>query len=362
MSCQGTAPRLPTTRPVSDASLEKFGFIQPKMGTVFRIVVYAPDKATAEKAVGAAFARVDELNAILSDYDPKSELSRLSQQTNAGPMTRPARVSDDLWRMIDRGREAAALSDGAFDITIGPFTRLWRRSKEMKELPTPERIELTRKSVGFEHVKLDDREHTVQLVAPKMRLDVGGIAKGYTAEEAMKVLRRFGITRAVVGAAGDIAVGDPPPGKAYWRIGVQSLQRPDELAGSLLLHNCGISTSGDTYRVVEIDGKRYSHIVDPRTGLGLTGRIGVTAVAPDATTTDWLSTAVSVLGPEKGLALAEQIPGAAVRIVTLDDDSPGAPPVVRESKRFKAIGFEPAPTSRPDTRPSTFPTGDNGVE
>ena len=359
----------PTTGP---ASLERFEFVQPKMGTVFRIVFYAPDKAAADAAAAAAFKRVDDLNAALSDYDPNSELSRLSQQTNDGPMTRPAAVGDDLWRVLDAGYQAAETSGGAFDVTVGPFTRLWRRSKELRELPAPERVEAARQSFGYRNLRLDPKAHTVQLLAPRMRLDVGGIAKGYTAEQAMAVLRQHGITRAMVGAAGDIAVGDPPPGRDAWRVGVQSLQKPDEVAGYVSLHNCGISTSGDTYRVVEIDGKRYSHIVDPRTGLGLTQRIGVTVVAPDATTSDWSSTAVSILGPEKGLAMIERIPGAAVRIVVPNDDGgragggagPGGNPAskpsattqkstILESARFKAIGFEPA---------ASFPGKDDRLE
>lgn len=364
----------PTTAP---AALERFEFVQPKMGTVFRIVLYAPDKATADAAAAAAFKRVDDLNAALSDYDPNSELSRLSQQTNDGPMSRPTQVGDDLWRVLEAGSQAAETSGGAFDVTVGPFTRLWRRSKELRELPAPERIDAARQSFGFRHMRLDPKSHAVQLLAPRMRLDVGGIAKGYTAEQAMAVVRQHGVTRAMVGAAGDIAIGDPPPGRDAWRVGVQSLQKPDEVAGYVNLRNCGISTSGDTYRVVEIDGKRYSHIVDPKTGLGLTHRIGVTVVAPDATTSDWSSTAVSILGPEKGLAMIERIPGAAVRIVVPDgpdDDNGGAgpggnptnptnptsrpaattqPSTVLESGRFKALGFEPA---------ASFPKKDERLE
>ena len=184
-------------------------------------------------------------------------------------------------------------------MTVGPFVQLWRRSRRQNELPKPERLAEARNSVGYPYLKLDPQNQSVQLLARRMRLDVGGIAKGYTAEQAMAVLHRFGIRQAVVGAAGDLAVGDPPPGRADWRIGIQSLERPNEIAGYVLLHNCGVSTSGDTYRFVEIDGVRYSHIIDPRTGLGLTQSIGVTVIAPDAMTSDWSSTAVSILGPRK---------------------------------------------------------------
>lgn len=308
----------PATAAATQPALSRFEFVQPKMGTVFRIVLYAPNANLADRAADDAFARVDALNGMLSDYDPKSEISQLSAMTDDGPMPAPVPVSDDLWRVLERSMEAARLSDGAFDVTIGPFVRLWRRSRDMHELPTPERLAIARQSVGWRHVRLDPEHHTVQLLARKMRLDVGGIAKGYTAEQVMQVLRKQGIDRALVGAAGDIAAGEPPPGHATWRVGIQSLEKPDEVAAYVRLRNRGVSTSGDTYRVIELNGTRYSHIIDPKTGLGMTSRIGVTVIAPDTFTSDWLATAVSVMGEEKGMALIEQMPGCAARIVTID--------------------------------------------
>ena len=145
------------------------------------------------------------------------------------------------------------------------------------------------------------------------------------------------MTRALVGAAGDLAIGDPPPGEHAWRVGIQSLQKPDDIAAYVTVRNYFAGTSGDTYRVIELDGKRYSHIIDPQTGLGMTRRIGVTTLAPDGTTSDWLSLAVSVLGPEKGLQLVESLPGCAARVVVLD----GEKPTVYESVRFRAFREKP---------------------
>jgi len=315
-------------------SEKQFNFTQPKMGTLFHMTLYASTEQVANRAAAAAWARVDELNSILSDYDANSELSQLSQRTNDGPMTQPVHVSDDLFRVLDRSLQASQLSDGAFDVTVGPFIHLWRRSRQLKELPTTQRVEEARKSIGYQNLKLDPKNHTVQLLAPRMRLDVGGIAKGYTAEECLKVIRLYGITRALVGAAGDIATGDPPPGKMGWRIKLESLSDEEDPPVYVLLKNhYAISTSGDTERFVIIDSVRYSHIVDPRTGLGLANRVGVSVIAPDATTTDWASTAVSVLGPEKGLAMIEKIPNAAARITTLEDGRIK----VWESSRFRQL-------------------------
>src|SRR5262249_22563072 len=149
--------------------LHQYEYVQPKMGTVFRIVLWTADEQTAKEAAAAVWARVDELNGILSDYDPKSELSKLSVATDDGPMKEPIVVSDDFWRVLERSMEAARLSDGAFDVTVGPMVRLWRRSRDLHELPSPERLAEARKSVGYEKVRLFPDRHAVQLLGTKMR-------------------------------------------------------------------------------------------------------------------------------------------------------------------------------------------------
>ena len=301
--------------------LQRYSFVKPEMGTGFQIILYAPDEQIANRAASAAWARIEQLNDILSDYDSNSEISRLSQRTLNGPMQEPMHVSDDLWRVLEESVRASQLSDGAFDVTVGPLVRLWRRSRMQHELPTTRRLDEARPSVGYQYIKLDPKQHTVQLLAARMKLDVGGIAKGYTAEEALKTIALYGIDRALVGAAGDIATGDPPPGRDGWRIRLEPFDEEDKgpPVYVLLRNHYGISTSGDTERYVIIDGRRYSHIVDPATGLGLTRRIGVSVIAPSAFTTDWASTAVSILGPEKGISMIEKIPGAAARITTIEN-------------------------------------------
>jgi thiamine biosynthesis lipoprotein len=320
-------------------SLQKYEYNKPEMGTVFGIALYAPDGETANRAANAAFSRAEELNAVLSDYDPNSELSRLSRQTDSGPMTAPIAVGPDLSRILNAATDASRRSNGAFDITLGPCIKLWRRSHQMGQLPTPERIAEAKKSVGWQAIKLFPGTHSVQLLKPKMRLDVGGIAKGYTAQEMAATILKHGITRMMVGAAGDITVGDPPPGKKYWRIGVRSFERADQSVDYVNLRNASVSTSGDTERFVIIEGQRYSHIIDPHTCLGLTRRVGVTVIAPEGTSADWLCKPPCILGPEEGLRLIEETPGAAARIVTLDGDKP----VIYESKRW--VSFRSDATS-----------------
>jgi thiamine biosynthesis lipoprotein len=302
------------------------------MGTGFRVEIYAPAKDQADAAAEAAYARIDQLNDTLTDYDPKSELSQLGLRTADGPMAEPVHVSDDLWNMLVASVDAARRSDGSFDITIGPCVRLWRRSRDMHELPTPQRLAQARESVGWQAIKLFPESHSVQLLKPRMKLDVGGIAKGYAAAEALDVIRRRGLRVAMVGAAGDLAVGDPPPGKKHWRVGVNSLEKTDGPTDYVNLVNASISTAGDTERFVIIDGVRYSHILDPKTGLGLTRRIGCSVLSPSGTIADWVDDAACILGPQRGLELIDSLPGAAGRIVTLDDDGKAT---VYQSKRWR---------------------------
>ena len=303
------------------SKLRRFEFARQKMGGPFGLVLYAPDEAAANRAAEAAFARVDELNLALSDYDPESEISRLSQRTLQGPMAEPVAVSEDLFVVLARGVELARLTDGAFDVTVGPYMRLWRRAKDLGQLPTDERLEKTRPSVGYQHVKLDAEKRTVRLTAPRMRLDVGGLALGYIADEAREAMAEAGVTRALVDAGGEVSVGEPPPGRDGWRVAVQSLKSPEEMTGIYVkVWNSCVTTSGDTRRFIELEGKRYSHIIDPRVGLGLTNRIGATVICSDGMTADALDTAVSLLGPEKGIELVERTPGAAAMITTIEGE------------------------------------------
>ena len=337
----------------AEADLRPFEFVREKMGGPFRVVLYAENQASANKAAEAVYARVDALNAALSDYTPDSEISRLSLRTLEGPMAEPVPVGEDLWRVLVRGQEIAQQTGGTFDVTVGPYMRLWRRARELKELPTEERLAKTRPSVGYQHVRLDPQKRTVQLLAPRMRLDVAGLALGYIADEAVAAAAKAGAPRAMVDAGGEISVGDPPPGKAFWTVAIQSLKSPEETTGQYVrLRRACVTSSGDTRRFIEIGGRRYSHIVDPATGLGLTRRIGATVIAPDGMTADALDTAVCVLGPQKGLEVIEQTPGAAARITTIE----GNEVKVYESKRFKE--FLAPPTAEPATSPiSPSPSG-----
>ena len=296
---------------------QKFQRTERHMGTSCTVVLYAPDETAANRGFDAAFGRIHTLDTIMSDYDEASELSRLSDAT---PTAAPVKISDDLWPVLQRSQEISQLTDGAFDITVGPLTKLWRRARRQKEMPSPERLAEARAAVGHQHLRLHADQHTAELMKPKMRLDLGGIGQGVAADQALAILKKLGLPRALVNASGDIAAGDAPPGEPGWKIGIAPLDSQSPPSRIVRLTNAAISTSGDAFQFVELNGTRYSHIVDPKTGLGLTQRISVSIIAPDCTTADALATTVCVLGPTKGIELIDKLPNTAALIVVATDD------------------------------------------
>ncbi len=306
--CRSSSPQPPP--------LQRFEFTSPHVGTLFSITLYASDKSGAQLAAQAAFRRIAALDDIMSDYQADSELMRLCDQPPGTPVT----VSAELFDVLQRAQKISELSEGAFDVTVGPYVRLWRFSRKRKVLPSPAEITAAAAGVGYTKLRLNGKARSVTLLAPAMRLDLGGIAKGYAADQALRLLKEKGIARALVAASGDIAIGNPPPGQKGWRVGIRAVEsRTNQISRSIVLHNCGISTSGDTEQAVEINGVRYSHIVSPATGLGLTEPIQVSVIAPDATATDGLATAVSVLGVKRGLAMVESLPKTGALVLTKEN-------------------------------------------
>jgi thiamine biosynthesis lipoprotein len=297
----------------------RFEFESKHMGTTFRIVLYAADKETAERAKTAAFARVAEVDGIMSDYKKDSELMRLCRAF-AKEVGEPVRVSEELFFVLSKAEELSKASDGAFDVTVGPVVQLWRLARRTQQLPDAKELSDAVTKVGYRKVRLDPKARTVRLLTPGMQLDLGGIAKGYAADEALKLLReKFGITRALVAAAGDIACGDPPPDRDAWAVDIAPIAKGQK-PRPLRLANAAVSTSGDLEQFVEINGVRYSHVVDPKTGLGVTGRRSVTVIARKGITADSMTKAVMLLPPEQGLSLIEATDGAAAYIVVVGKD------------------------------------------
>jgi len=316
----------------SSPTLQPYEAIEPHMGTLMRIKLYAPNEAAAKQGFRAAFDRIAQLDQILSDYNPNSELNRVA----SGAFAKPVKVSDDLARVVEASQRIAEQTNGAFDITVGPLTHLWRQARHDRVIPQPDIVQAAKARCGYRKLHFNRAAQTIKLDSPQMLLDVGGIAKGYAAEEALAVLQKLGLPRALVAASGDLVFGDAPPGQPGWKIGIDSFDRADKpFTRELFLSNAAVSTSGSTEQSLESNGKTYSHIIDPGTGMGLVDNISVTTVARDGMQADAAATAVSVLGCEKGLAYVESEPGLAAFIVVKNYGQTRS----FESNRFKRISF-----------------------
>jgi thiamine biosynthesis lipoprotein len=285
-----------------------FEYSQVHMGMPVRLLVHARDETAALEAARAAFARIKSLDEMMSDYRPDSGLRRLEGR----PGERIA-VSKELFEVLRTALDVARITDGAFDPTVGPLVALWRSARRDQRLPDQNAIRRAREIVGWRLIHLDPPDG-VRLAAPGMRLDLGGIAKGYILQEALRVLRAHEVTAALVEAGGDVVVGDPPPGKTGWKIATAD-SNPEfaQRAGSLA--NSALATSGPSAQFVEVDGIRYSHVVDPRTGLGVTSNRTVRVIARDGAIADAVATALCVTGPAGIVALQAAFPDIAVSIV-----------------------------------------------
>lgn len=309
--------------PVDEAfsSLPKrFEFSEPRMGVPFRIILYTASEETAKRAAAAAFARIAELDQTLSNYATDSELSRLGHQSGQSSWIP---LSDDLYRVLACAQQLAAETDGAFDLTVGPLSALWRNARRTRNYPAADQLSRFLQRVGWRRLQLDSSRQQARLTTPNMRLDPGGIAKGDALDQALIILQQHGVPSALVAGDGDIAVSEPPPQQKGWRIRLAALAKTEEPPPAyLFLKHQAIASSGDLYQYVVLNGKRYSHIVDPRTGLGLTERRLVFVIAPSGIIADSLATALSVLHLSKVESLLKLYPGSHARILSLDNGRP----------------------------------------
>jgi FAD:protein FMN transferase len=286
-------------------------FTQVHMGMPVRMRFYAATDEVAQATATAAFARIAALDQNLSDYRPDSELRKLGET----PATWSV-VSPELFDVLARSIEVADASNGAFDPTVGPLVALWRASRDTGRLPDSASIVAAKARTGWRLVKLDRRRRAVRLMRPGMRLDLGGIAKGYILQQSLHVLRLAGITRALIEAGGDIVVGDAPPDRDGWRIDAGRAD-PAFAARAARLTNAALATSGPSAQFVEMSGVRYSHIIDPRTGVGVTNRLTAWVIAADAATADALATALTVVDERERSRLLRRIEHVAVALQKL---------------------------------------------
>jgi thiamine biosynthesis lipoprotein len=295
------------------------------MDTIVSITVVSTSRDRAEKAINEAFRELKRLEDIMNFYSEESEVSRINR--NAG--IRPVKVSMDMIDIIEKAIYVSRLTDGAFDITTGPLTRLWDFQNNSpfnspsygkrgyggvtdatKKVPEPSEIRKALRLVNYRDIVINQKDSTVFLKRKGMLIDLGGIAKGYGADRAMEILKKNGINSCLVAIAGDIKVSGRKPDGSPWVIGIRhprAEKGSDDIFTSLPLTDAAISTSGDYERFFIKDGKRYHHIINPFTGYPSEHTGGVSVITEEGYLSDSLATAVFVLGPEKGMELLKRL-------------------------------------------------------
>jgi FAD:protein FMN transferase len=293
-------------------TLLRFEFSAPSMGSHVDFVVYAPSQAEAKNVIDAGLTEIERLSTILSNYDPDSEISKLC----SAPKGVWTSLSADLAAVLKHSRRWHELSAGKFDITVGPLTRLWRAHRKKKQLPPTTSIEDAKRRCGWSSVDLvfpSDSESSIQsarvsLLKDQMVLDLSGIAVGYIVDAAFEKMRGAGSRSILINAGGDIRVGDAPPGTNGWRIAIAGLGKESPPLSMIQLKNCAITTSGDLNQFVEIDGRRYSHFIDPESGDPIERRQSVTVMAETTVDADAGATALAVLGMQRASELFDAMP------------------------------------------------------
>lgn len=282
------------------------------MDTLIEITAYGPN---APSAVKEAFSEFERIYTIANHYDPASQLSKINQAAGKEPVA----VNHELIYMVEQSQNLSDRLSSTFDITVGPLTELWGIGKKGDYIPTDEQIAAVLPLVNYRLVQVDKVKNTVFLPVEGMKLDMGGIAKGYAAERAIDRLKAKGVTSALINAGGSVRVLGNKPDGTPWRIGVQDPRNSDGVLAKLALTQWDtMETSGDYQRFIMKDNVRYAHILDPRTGKQPRELVSVTMVMNNASDGDVFSTALFVLGVEKGMALLKDFPGVEAIFVTVE--------------------------------------------
>jgi thiamine biosynthesis lipoprotein len=305
---------------------KKYTFSQPKMGSPLNITLYANDSLKVNQIATEAYKIADSLNLIYSDYLENSELNLLSKKSGTNTFTK---VSPALWDILNLSIKASKQSEGAYDITVGSIVKLWRKARKEKVFPEKDILKNAIQSIGYQYIVLDSLTHSVRLINANTQLDLGGIAKGYVAQAIVDFCKNKGIEKVLVDAGGDLAMATQS--NKTWKIGITIPNSEELISRYLVLQNQAVATSGNMYQYVEINGKKYSHIVNPQTGLGLTHQRNVTVIAPDGATADWLATACSVLSVKKALHLIKSMPNCELLMAEIQKE---------KLKMWQSKGFE----------------------
>jgi len=290
------------------------------MGTFARVVAVAKHNRQAKRLIEVGFKELNRIDAMMSDYKPDSQLSKVNREA----FSHPVKVSPELFEILYMSVEFSRLSNGTFDITVGPLVDLWRKAGETNSMPDENTLAETRARVGYEKLILDYNEQTVKFAVDGMRLDLGGIGKGYAVDKAIEAMHKRGALGGMVDSGGNIRCFGRPADRADWLIGLQDPNSADSSVSLPLMvlklspdkFGMSVATSGDYQRFVTVAGQKVSHIIDPNTAKGANKLSSDTIITHAAVDADALSTIVNILGPDKGLEFIESLPDSECIMIT----------------------------------------------
>lgn len=274
------------------------------MGCGFEVTVVAEDSILAHKYIDAAINEIKRIENLISSWNPNSQTSEINR--NAG--LKAVKVDVELFELIERAIKISKLTDGAFDISYASMDRIWKFDGSLIEMPSQKSIELSVAKVGYQNIVLDKEKHTVFLTLEGMKIGFGGIGKGYAADKAKDLLIAKGVTSGIINASGDMNTWGKQPNGQEWKVAITNPLDKEKIYGLLPISNGAVVTSGNYEKFVVLNGKRYTHIIDPRTGYPSSGVISVTVFAPKAELADALATSIFVMGKDAGIDRINQLP------------------------------------------------------
>ena len=284
------------------------------MGSAFELTVVANDKAEAQEHIAVAKNEIERIELLISSWDSNSETSSINQ--NAG--IKPVKVSKELWDLIHRSQQISKITSGAFDLTFAAVDRIWKFDGSEAVMPDADLIQASVSKIGYNQIQLNEKEATVFLPEKGMKIGFGAIGKGYAADRAKQLLIERAVVGGIINASGDMNTWGTQPDGSPWTIGIINPMNKEKVFSWLSLEHNAVVTSGNYEKFVRIDGKRFSHIIDPRTGIPSNGIISCTIFASKAELADALATATFVMGVESGLFLIDQLPNTEA--ILIDDE------------------------------------------
>ena len=274
------------------------------MGSVFQITIVAEDSLTAENHIDEVIAEIDRIENLISEWRPETQISEVNRQAGR----QPVKVDREVFELTQRALQYSQMSDGAFDISTAAMDRIWKFDGSMYEMPTQEALENSIKNVNYKNIILDSVHSTVFLRQPGMKIGFGSIGKGYAADRGREIMLAKGVVAGMVNASGDIASWGKQPNNTSWKIGIKNPFKRHGIAKILKLKESSVATSGSYEKYVEIDNKRYAHIINPKTGMPSTGLTSVTIYGPSTEFANALSTSIMVLGEKEGKKIIKKYP------------------------------------------------------